>query len=135
VRGTTLLESRIFSRARTGGDFEGIPCWESDGAHTSGGYSTYARDGKVRYAHRDVYTELRSEIPAGLELDHLCRNRGCFNPWHLEPVTHAENMRRAGQARQALPLFPCGHDRASNTRKGRNDCAECHRQRERKRRK
>jgi hypothetical protein len=39
-------------------------------------------------------------VPEGLELDHLCENPPCCNPAHLEPVTHAENNRRAAQARQ-----------------------------------
>jgi hypothetical protein len=44
--------------------------------------------------HRDVYEQLVGPIPEGLVLDHLCRNRSCCNPAHLEPVTTAENVRR-----------------------------------------
>lgn len=44
--------------------------------------------------HRLVYEELICEIPAGLDLDHLCRVTRCANPWHLEPVTRVENNRR-----------------------------------------
>lgn len=47
-----------------------------------------------RTAHRVVYETVVGPVPEGLELDHLCRNRGCVNPAHLEPVTHQENMRR-----------------------------------------
>ena len=45
-----------------------------------------------------VYALLVGEIPAGLELDHLCRVRECVNPQHLEAVTHHENMLRSREA-------------------------------------
>jgi hypothetical protein len=46
-------------------------------------------------AHRVVYERVRGPIPKGLVLDHLCRNPGCVNPEHLEPVSQATNLRRA----------------------------------------
>jgi hypothetical protein len=49
-------------------------------------------------AHRVAYELVIGQIPAGLELDHLCRNVVCVNPAHLEPVTRAENMRRRSAA-------------------------------------
>lgn len=49
-------------------------------------------------AHQWSYETLIGPVPDGLELDHLCRNPPCVNPAHLEPVTHAENMRRSGPA-------------------------------------
>lgn len=51
--------------------------------------------GKTLAAHRFYYEKYRGLVPEGLELDHICKNKICVNPWHLEPVTHAENSRRA----------------------------------------
>lgn len=52
------------------------------------------------YAHRVAWMAYRSEIPVGLQIDHLCRVRACCNPWHLEPVTNRVNsIRGAGRPR------------------------------------
>jgi hypothetical protein len=48
-------------------------------------------------AHRWAYEHFIGPIPAGLEIDHLCRVRHCVNPAHLEPVTKSENRRRQPQ--------------------------------------
>jgi hypothetical protein len=55
-------------------------------------------------AHRWAYQFLRAEIPEGLVLDHLCRNKLCVNPWHLEPVTQRVNIMRGDSfiARQVI---------------------------------
>lgn len=65
-------------------------CVEWQGKYFSNGY------GRVGYkmAHRIVYEEQVGEIPDGLQLDHLCRNRGCVNIEHLEPVTIKVNVMR-----------------------------------------
>ena len=52
-------------------------------------------------AHRVAYALAVEEVPDGLQLDHLCRNRSCCNPAHLEPVTPGENSRRAHWTLQA----------------------------------
>lgn len=70
-----------------------------DGCWTIAGWSaygyTYVRyDGRDWRAHRLIYTLLIGPIPDGLTLDHLCGNKACVFPGHLEPVTSAENTRR-----------------------------------------
>jgi HNH endonuclease len=71
-------------------------CWLWTGGLNNCGYGQVTYRGKTCSAHRAVYTELVGEIPKGLQLDHLCHIRNCVNPDHLEPITKAENMRRAG---------------------------------------
>jgi hypothetical protein len=60
----------------------------------------------LRYAHRVAYERMVGPVPDGLQLDHLCRNRMCVNPQHLEPVTAGENTRRA---RALITHCPQGH--------------------------
>lgn len=70
-------------------------CWIWTAAKDRNGYGRVMRDrgiGGVAFAHRLVY-ELLIDTP-GPELDHLCRNRDCVNPQHLESVTHKENCKR-----------------------------------------
>lgn len=76
------------------------PCWIWQGYVNKNGYAKATRsDGRMGLAHRVVYAEVRGPIPAGLDLDHLCRVRACVNPEHLEPVTRSENLRRGYAAR------------------------------------
>lgn len=70
-------------------------CWSWYGKVTAGGYATAYIDGYARRLHRYTWEVLRGEIPDRLEIDHLCRNRRCVNPDHLEPVTGVVNRERA----------------------------------------
>src|SRR5690606_9570912 len=75
-----------------------FPCIEWPGQRNQDGYGVWAkkiagRQQQVR-AHRMVYEAVWGTIPPGLVLDHLCRNRACTNPGHLEQVTRGEDVRR-----------------------------------------
>jgi hypothetical protein len=79
-------------------------CWECiKGVQPNGYGKTYIGSGdyKVVLVHRYVYEQLVGPIPAGLVLDHLCKNRKCANPDHLEPVTPGENIRRGASSAAA----------------------------------
>ena len=109
-------------------------CWSWTGTRDKYGYGIIAtgyQPRKFHKAHRVAYELLVGIIPVGLELDHLCRNPGCVNPAHLEPVTHRENILRGDtvfgrKVRQTHCVH--GHEFThSNTayREGRRQCRVC----------
>lgn len=79
-------------------------CWLWSGA-VSGGYGTYTwmDDGRkvTSLAHRFSYEKHGRAIPEDLQIDHLCRNKLCVNPDHMEPVTARENMLRSSSPAKA----------------------------------
>jgi hypothetical protein len=70
------------------------PCWVWNGTIDGGGYGRLRLNGVKWLAHRYTYEKHVGPIPTGLQIDHLCRNRACVNPNHLEPVTAQTNLRR-----------------------------------------
>lgn len=72
-------------------------CWEWQGATIRNGYGAFGSyKGSTQVgAHRVSYELTIGEIPSGMEIDHLCRNRSCVNPDHLEVVTRKENQLRS----------------------------------------
>ena len=107
-------------------------CWLWTGHKYPRGYGQFHSRRRVVYAHRFAYEYFVGPIPSGLVLDHLCRNRACVNPQHLEPVSHTENVRR-GEAVKAVCKAGHTYD-ANNTYldvNGWKHCRTCDRERHR----
>lgn len=85
-----------------------------------GGYAS-------RRCHRVAYEAIVGPVPDGLVLDHLCRNRACWNPSHLEPVTSEENLARGAPNKLPTPeAARLGRERSSAVRKARTHCKHGH---------
>lgn len=116
------------------------PCWVWQGT-LKDGYGRYWENSRAYRAHRVSYELFRGRIPADKVLDHLCRNRACVNPQHLDLVPQRTNILRGANhvAAQAQRTHcPAGHayDAANTYRdsQGRRYCRACQRERQRARR-
>jgi len=93
-----------FRRFATVPDENGCMNWT--GNINYGGYGLIRMSNYNIRAHRFAYEFYIAPIPEGLVLDHLCRNRKCVNPLHLEPVTRGENILRGDRSHQFIrPLY------------------------------
>jgi hypothetical protein len=126
---TPAVSERFWAKIVQRGD-----CWEWTGGTIGAGYGHFTQGGeqKMMLAHRWAYEAMVGEIPAGLVLDHLCMNKLCVNPDHLDPVTQAVNIERnpnsINKTCAMVTHCPAGHayDEA-NTRwyKGGRNCRAC----------
>src|SRR5690349_11586471 len=86
ANGDAALKHRFWSKVE-----KGAGCWLWTAHVAPNGYGMMTLGGHAGYAHRLAYRLMKGQIPARLQLDHLCRTRHCVNPDHLEPVTQKTN--------------------------------------------
>lgn len=126
------FEAHFWGRVDKSGD-----CWLWTACLTQSGYGHAWVSGRIVYAHRVAYELVRGPIPSGMQLDHLCRNRACVNPDHLEPVTNHDNILRgfsptAKKARQTHCIHghPFTGDNLKIRSEGWRSCRTCMRARQ-----
>jgi len=136
---TALLEQKDIDRFWSKVD-KSSDCWLWTDVLARNGYGYLGiggRAGRKVQAHRLAYELMNGEIPAGLQIDHLCRVRHCVNPAHLQAVTQRTNLLRgngasARHARQTHCIR--GHPFSGMDSLGRRICAICRREAKRRRR-
>lgn len=104
-------------------------CWNWRG-RVDRGYGRVVAEGVLRSLHRLVWISVHGDLPSRVQLDHMCRNRACVRPAHMDPVTNAENQRRVFRRhRVQITVCPQGHvldgENGIPTEAGGLICATC----------
>lgn len=89
----------LWARMQRSREIADSGCWLWTGTMHENGYGLVSAGIPVR-AHRAAYVLTKGAIPEGFVIDHLCENKRCFNPDHLEAVTQSVNLRRARESAQ-----------------------------------
>jgi len=108
IRGDETLGTRFDQLVRQLMRNANDACW-SWPCHSGGGYASLHLDGRTVRAVMVAYELKHGPVPTGLQLDHLCRNTGCWNPDHVEPVTPSVNQLRGTSRQSEKTHCPQGH--------------------------
>lgn len=105
-------------------------CWNWTASLSDRGYGLFRFDGKTSRAHRVSYILAFGSIGGDLVIDHLCKNRRCVNPDHLELVSQAENIMRGLSGKENNSQLkktqcPRGHEYTRITKNGHRLCGKC----------
>ena len=125
-------------------------CWKWPRSLDKDGYGSFKNNNKISRAHRFSYELFYGKIPSTLVIDHLCRNKNCVNPDHLDLVTPRENILRGNTGHHTNQLRGKDHPHGKKTHcsngheynkkntylrpKGGRNCRVCHKEVERVRR-
>jgi hypothetical protein len=101
---TNNLKDRFWAKV-----IKGPECWEWNGFKDKSGYSQYTHKGnesktKNSKGHRVSYALTKGDFEKDLVINHICSNRGCVNPDHLEAITQKENMQKAGKKNKGTKI-------------------------------
>jgi len=100
-------------------------CWLWNASTNIDDYGVFSIRRKTYPAHRISYFLRYPDFDQSLELDHLCHNRSCVNPDHLDPVTHPENLNRGICSNREKTACPRGHPYDMVDSNGRRWCINC----------
>lgn len=105
-------------------------CWNWTGYKTNKGYGLFRFNGKTSRSHRVIYNLTYGFIDDTLVIDHICKNRSCVNPDHLELVSQNENIRRGlsgkiNNFQSTKTHCPKGHEYSGITKSGYRICRRC----------